>query len=208
VTRQALGRRVELALGSVLAAYWARRDAPGHVQLPASLAISDNVQRPMNLVMPLRYPITGGRAEATRTLTRATDEILVGLNNVGTVHFARFTIVKGALCMFSVYDGDFEGYIRDFISSIGTSFDQIMDLVKNPPATPCAEHADEFIAWVGDHDALQLPDQATDLTSDISLIKRRILTLLHRNPNVQLGIYRAYPGFSAAQIRDGLGIGW
>ncbi|MDQ4097077.1 MAG: hypothetical protein M3144_04325, partial [Actinomycetota bacterium] len=150
VTRKALVRRVEVALGSVLAVYWARRDPPAPVRVPASLAISDNVQRSMNLIMPLRYPITGGRSETTRILTKATDEILVGLNNVGTVHFARFTIVKGALCMFSVYDGDFEGYIRDFISSIGTSFDQIMMLVKNPPATPCAEHVDEFVAWVGD----------------------------------------------------------
>jgi hypothetical protein len=208
VTGQAFKRRVKVVLGSVLAAYWARRDPPGHISAPASLAISDNVQRSMNLVMPLRHPITGGRGEATESLTRATDEILVGLNNVGTVHFARFTIVKNALCMFSVYDGDFEGYIRDFISSIGTSFDQIMDLVKDPAETPCAEHVDEFIRWVGAHDALQLPDQSTALTPDISLIKRRVLTLLHKNPNVQLGIYRAYPGFSAAQIRDGLGIGW
>jgi hypothetical protein len=195
-------------LGSILAAYWARRERPSRFSQPASLAISDNVQRPMNLVMPLRYPVTAARGRATETLTRATDEILVGLNNVGTVHFARFAIVRGALCMFSVYDGDFEGYIRDFISSIGTSFDKVMDLVKDPPRTPCAEHVDEFIAWVGDHDILQLPEQPTELTADISLIPRRTLTLLHKNPNAQLGFYRAYPGFSAAQIRDRLGIGW
>jgi hypothetical protein len=195
-------------MGSVLAAYWARKDPPGYTAPPLSLAIGDNVQRPMNLVMPLRYPMAGGRAEATAVLTSATDEILVGLNNVGTVHFARFTIVKNALCMFSVYDGDFQGYIRDFISAIGGAFDAIMNLVRDPPPIPCAHHVDEFIEWVREHDALQLPEKPTDLDPDVRLLRRRTLTLLHRHPNAQLGFYQAYPGFSAAQIREALGIGW
>jgi hypothetical protein len=156
----------------------------------------------------LRYPITAGRAEATEALTRATDEVLVGLNNVGTVHFARFDIVKGNLCMFSVYDGGFPAYIRDFISAIGTAFDAIMDLVKDPPPTPCAQHVDEFIEWVHAHDMLQLPEDPAAPSADVTLLARRTLTLLYPHRNVQLGFYRAYPGFSAAQIRDGLGIGW
>jgi hypothetical protein len=61
------------------------------------LALSDNVQRTMNLIMPLRYPNSAGRGEVVAALTEATDEVLVGLNNVGTVHFARFTIVDGNL---------------------------------------------------------------------------------------------------------------
>ena len=195
-------------MGSALARYWARHEPQPSFERPPSLAVSDHLQRSMNLVMPLRYPITAGRAEATETLTKATDPVLVGLNNVGTVHFARFDIVKGNLCMFSVYDGDFEAYIRDFISAIGNAFDAIMDLVKDPPPAPCAHHVDEFIEWVHAHDALQLPEDPASPSPDVTLLKRRTLTLLHRNRDVQLGFYRAYPGFSAAQIRDRLGIGW
>jgi hypothetical protein len=49
-----------------------------------------------------------------------------GLDNVGTVHFARFVIVDdNYICMFSVYDGDFTKYIRDFIATIGV-FDGVV----------------------------------------------------------------------------------
>ena len=40
------------------------------------------------------------------------DEIYTGLDDVVTVHFARFVIVGANICMFSVYDGDFANYIR------------------------------------------------------------------------------------------------
>ena len=45
----------------------------------------------------------------------ALDEIYSALDNVGTVHVARFAIVDNNLLMFSFYDGDFHAYIRDFM---------------------------------------------------------------------------------------------
>jgi hypothetical protein len=202
-------RRGHLLLESVLTVIWTKLKPPALYSPPPSMALSDNVQRPMNLVMPLRFPNVAGRAEAAAILFAATDEILVGLNNVGTVHFARFDVVRGNLCMFSIYDGDFHGYIRDFIAAIGHAFDAVMTLVKDPPALPCSQNVDEFLAWVEAHDAFQLPEQPTDLSpSDIGLIGRQTLLHLHRVPDAQFGVYRAYPGFSAAQIRDRLGVGW
>jgi hypothetical protein len=145
----------------------------------------------------------------TQLLFQATSEVFAGLDNVGTIHFARFDIVDGNLCMFSVYDGDFAAYIRDFVSSIGNVFDDIVRQVKDPPRLPVREHVDEFIEWVRARDAFQMPESPVDLlTRDVETIPRDTIVALHRNPNVQLGIYRAYPGFSAAQIRDGLSIGW
>lgn len=199
---------MELAT-EALVRLWSRHSPPTVVAVSASLAPSDNLQRAMNLVMPLHVPNIVARGKLTQALFEATDEILCGLNNVGTVHFARFDFIDGNLCMFSVYDGDFTGYIRDFIASIGAVFDTVMAHVKDPPPTPVALHVDAFIDWIRAHDAFQMPESPVALISkDLTTVQRDTLLALHRNPNVQLGLYRAYPGFSVAQIRERLSIGW
>ncbi|MDQ6616664.1 MAG: hypothetical protein M3083_18450 [Actinomycetota bacterium] len=195
--------------GSLLAAIWSRVEPPIKVtDRRSSLAPSDNLQTPMNLVMPLRYPQVAYKAQLGQMLFEAVDEILAGLNNVGTVHFARFDVIEGNLCMFSIFDGDFNGYIRDFIGAIGGAFDGIMGFVKDPAPTPCGENVDEFVDWVRRHDSLQMPEFPTDVSPDLVALQRRTLVLLHRNQNAQMGVYRGYPGYSVAQIRQGLGIGW
>ena len=197
------------SLTAVLVRGWSLVSPPTVLADRERVAPSDHLQRAMNLIMPLHTPNIVARATLTQLLFRATSEVFAGLDNVGTIHFARFDIVDGNLCMFSVYDGDFAAYIRDFVSSIGDVFDDIVREVKDPPHLPVREHVDEFIEWVRAHDAFQMPESPVDLlTRDIETIPRDTIVALHRNPNVQLGIYRAYPGFSAAQIRDGLSIGW
>jgi len=196
-------------LATVLAAVWSRLDPPTALPPPRSMAPSDHLQRPMNLIMPLRRPSIVARSQLTRTLVQGTDEVLSGLNNVGTIHFARFDIVAGNLCMFSIYDGDLGGYVRDFIATIGNAFDAILTWVKDPPPLPVGSHVEEFIAWIEAHDAFQMPEQPTDLISrTLSTLPRDTMVALHRHPNVQLGVYRGYPGFSAAQIRHHLSVGW
>ena len=198
-------------LAAVLVRVWSRRSPPTVLPEKPSTAPSDSLQRAMNLIMPLHVPNIAARGDLARVLFEATDEVLAGLNNVGTIHFARFDLVAGNLCMFSIYDGELEGYIRDFIASIGTVFDCIVALVKDPPHTPVSLHVDEFIDWIRAHDAFQMPESPVDLIAeggDLTTLQRNTLVALHRNPNVQLGVYRGYPGFSAAQIRQHLSIGW
>ena len=213
----------------ILVPIWARltpvKPLPGGPR--HSIQPGDNLQRMMNLVMPLkkenRSPI--GRMEAALAIAKSKDEIFAGLDNVGTVHFARFVIVDDNICMFSVYDGDFSNYIRDFIVTIGGVFNAVVDLVEGGDAVlPCEKHVEAFIEWVRRHDLYQVPDTATDFlrdqealngdnaaagNDDLSLLLRRLILQLRANPNVSLGSgYRAYPGYSAAQVRERLGIGW
>ena len=119
-------------------------------------------------------------------------------------------IVDDNLLMFSYYDGDFHTYIRDFIVTLGHAFDAIVAIVQDPPPTPCKQHVDEFIEWVHRHDLYQLPDDVTEI-ADVNDVRgsSRVLTLrMHTNPNVLLGVYRGYPGYSVAQVREHLGMGW
>lgn len=201
-----VGREV---LATVLAAAWSRFGPPAAWKPPPPVAPSDRLQRTMNLVLPLHHPNLVARSLIAKALVSATDEVISGLNNIGTVHFARFDIIDGNLCMFSVYDGDPTGYVRDFVATIGNAFDALFRHVKHPPPCPVREHVEEFVAWVQAHDAFQFPEQATDLiTRDLATLQRDTVVTLHRNPNVQLGVYRAYPGFSAAQVRHSLSVGW
>jgi hypothetical protein len=192
---------------------------------PFSVQPGDNVQRMMNLVMPLKDKSAVGRAKAALAIAQNKDEIYAGLDNVGTVHFARFVIIDNNICMLSVYDGDFTNYIRDFIATIGSVFDNVVELVVGgEDVIPSELHVEKFIDWVHDHDMYQVPDDATGIlrnqeaqrgdtadtgNDDLLLLPRRLILQLNVNTNVSLGSgYRAYPGYSVAQVRQQLGIGW
>lgn len=214
-------RLFQFIAGQVLVPYWAWRTPvqPQPGGPPPAIQSGDNLQRMMNLVMPLKDKTAVGRAMAALAVAQNTDELYAGLDNVGTVHFARFVIVGNNLCMFSVYDGDFTNYIRDFIATIGTVFDAVVAVIEGGDAViPCERNIEAFIEWVHAHDMYQAPDLATDLLSqqnadpaldDLRLLPRALILQLHANPNVSLGSgYRAYPGFAAAQVRQRLGVGW
>jgi hypothetical protein len=89
---------------------------------------------------------------------------------------------------------------------------------------PSEEHVDAFIEWVHDHDLFQAPDFPTDLFTlnkvsgkmargkgplELRTLPREFVLQLNVNPNISLGGgYRGYPGFSAAEVRRKLGVGW
>jgi len=206
--------------------YWAWRTPvkPQPGGPPFSIQPGDNLQRMMNLVMPLKDKSPIGRAKAALAIAANKDEIYAGLDNVGTVHFARFVIVDNNICMFSVYDGDFTNYIRDFIATIGSVFDAVVELVEGGDKLIPTEHnVEKFIDWVHAHDLYQVPDLATGIlrdqeavnddttagNDDLRALPRDVILQMRVNPNVSLGSgYRAYPGYSAAQVRQQFGIGW
>lgn len=192
---------------------------------PFSIQPGDNLQRMMNLVMPLKDKSAAGRALAALAIAQNKDEIYAGLDNVGTVHFARFVIVDNNICMMSVYDGDFTNYIRDFIATIGSVFDAVVGLVEGgEDVIPSEKNIEKFIDWVHAHDMYQVPDLPTGVlrdqeaaigdtgpsgNDDLRLLPRKLILQLNVNKNVSLGSgYRAYPGYSAAQVRKQFGIGW
>lgn len=195
-------------LDRLVVAYWRRRTpvvVPGRHFGPA---LGDNVQQTMNLVMPLRDTSPMALARMASAMSSVQDVLSAGLDNVGTVHVARFDVIGGRLCMISVYDGDFATYIRDFIVTIGAVFDLLLDFVADPiPTRPVEENIDEFIDWVDEHDLFQIGD-LVHLSPKLETDARDVVLLFDRCPEMQLAVYRAYPAHSVAQIRDALRIGW
>src|ERR1700730_6331699 len=157
---------IKFLTAHILVPYWAWRTpvSPLPGGPPFSVQPGDNVQRMMNLVMPLKDKSAVGRAKAALAIAQNKDEIYAGLDNVGTVHFARFVIIDNNICMLSVYDGDFTNYIRDFIATIGSVFDAVVELVEGGEhVIPSEQNIEKFIDWVHDHDMYQVPDDATGI---------------------------------------------
>ncbi len=227
VNRMATSKFFNYLAGHVLVPYWAWR-TPVYAQHGgprATIPPGDNMQRMMNLILPLKDKTAVGRAKAALAIASNLDEIYAGLDNVGTVHFARFVIIENNMCMISSYDGDFSNYIRDFVAQLGTVFDSVVALIEGgDDMIPTKENIDAFINWVHDRDVYQIPDTATDLLrygtighsaakadgpDDLRLMPRALILQLHKNPNSLLGSgYRGYPGLSVAQIRHKMGLGW
>ena len=213
--------------GHILVPYWSWRTPV--VRQPGgpvyAVQPGDNTQRMMNLIMPLKDKTAVGRAKAALAIAGNVDAIFTGLDNVGNVHDARFVIVANNLCMMSVYDGDFSNYIRDFIVQIGSVFDAIVTLIEDgDEVIPTEQNIEAFIAWVHARDLYQIPELATDILryrdtgqppsgalshDDLLLLPRELILQLNMNPNVSLGRgYRSNSGFSVAQIRHKMGVGW
>lgn len=112
------------------------------------------VQSPLSLFMPLASPED---VAAVIQLLQQNQAVLGGaLDTIHTVHFARFMLlnVDGTqnLVLFTEYDGNFVTYVKDFVAKLGPIFDALLAHVADPPPTPVADHADEFVTWVQKHD--------------------------------------------------------
>lgn len=199
---------LEQILGRAIVGGWARVEPAPRPQRQLAAAFSDNVQRTMNLIMPLKDSSAVGRAKLLELFTNNGDLILSGLRNVGTVHSARFDILGGKLCLFSVYDGDTAGYVRDFIVTVGSFFNGLMAFVEEPPPLPVEHHVDEFVEWVAARDLVQLPEDITEVCPDLEYLPRCLTVLLHDFPDLQIFSYSQYPSCTAAQIREQLHLGW
>jgi deferrochelatase/peroxidase EfeB len=139
------------------------------------MTLTEGLQRPMTLVMPLADPSQAGINALGEALSSVSLASL--LDEGGMVHFARFVIVGGDLLMASSYDGEFEDYILQFVRTMGSVFDTIVEFVVDPPPTPAADHPYEFVEWVRGHD------------------------------QPCIGFYSGYPGVSTQQVRAAFGIG-
>ena len=209
----------------------ALRDLP-RLQSPAVV-----IQRVMNLVMPIKRTPPDGtevspkmKAELVIALAAERDAVTTAMDNIGTVHFARFNIIGNDLHLISVYDGTVQGYVHDFAVHLGPAFDTILGFIEDWPPdrykradgaqVSVRDHPAEFVEWVLRHDIRQLPRDPSELLRPMlevggdggptvtEMLFESLVTLFEREPNVHLSMHRAYAGRTVAQIRDALEMGW
>jgi hypothetical protein len=127
-------------------------------------------QNHFTLSFPLKTP-----ADAT-TLAEQLPKLMPAIfqvqDAIGTVHYSRFTVLSEKTLLFlGDFDGEFGQLMTEFAKQAGPVFDAIFQHVANPPATPVADHVEQFVEWTADH----------------------ILTAVN--------LYTAYPGVTAKEIK-------
>ena len=116
------------------------------------------VQTPLTLVMTIKSEEDAKALQELLThihsLPPEQNPIVVALEEIGTVHFARFTFLEDntKLAVITTFDGSFERYILDFVNSIGHIFDKLLEHMADAPPLPVREHRQEFLQYVRDHD--------------------------------------------------------
>jgi hypothetical protein len=120
------------------------------------------VQNPLTLVMPLATPEDRRTVESKlaqlQSLSRAANPVMAALDELGTVHFARFVFTDDThLAVITTYDGDFDAYVNEFIDHIGDVFNDLLQHMDGPPPLPVQQHRREFLDYVRRHDLRCLP---------------------------------------------------
>lgn len=144
---------------------------------------------PLTFIMPLKEGVN--LIELAEVLHKNQDDIDNALQEVGTVHFARFVLFdnsapnllpslksKGpfSLSVITDYDGDFDAYINAFVKYLGPIFDALLGFSADGESLiPVSQNVTAFETYITKNDASQEP------------------------PNEQLSLYSAYP-YTVQQI--------
>ncbi|MFD2091512.1 hypothetical protein [Blastococcus deserti] len=115
------------------------------------------VQSPLTLVMPIRSPEDSAALHATidklQSLPREQNPIIRALDQIATVHFARFVFLdETRLAVITTYDGDFAAYVNEFVDHIGDVFNALLEHMADAPPLPVQAHRQEFLDYVRGHD--------------------------------------------------------
>lgn len=112
------------------------------------------IQNPLTLVMKARCEESwAGLRQAVEHLQSLPDDknpVIIALNKIGTVHFARFAFLEEQqqLLVITSYDGDFAIYINEFINEIGDVFNTLLGFVAEAPPLPVQTYRQEFLEYV------------------------------------------------------------
>ena len=135
-------------------------------------------QTPLNLILPIKK----GSAPALKALltgvsARPDKPVEQALTALGNVHHAQFVFLEDdtRLGVLTWYDGPFDDYILSFVEHIGFIFDQILSFIEGGQVLiPVREHREAFLSFIRTHDS------------------------------VGQGVFCAYPGSRAFDIRDAM----
>jgi hypothetical protein len=119
--------------------------------------MAEQVSRPLTLVMNIKSQEDYQQLKALLThlqgLPESSNPIVVALNELSTVHFARFVFIgEKQLAVITTFDGAFEAYIDAFVNKIGEVFDKLLAHMDDAPPLPVSEHRAEFLAYVRKYD--------------------------------------------------------
>lgn len=108
------------------------------------------IQTALTAIMEIKQPHALHARALKLILSQAYQQVVDILDQVGTVHFARFVFLENdtKLALITTYDGGFDNYIKNYIEVAGHLFDRMLEHIKDGPPLPVRRYRDEFIAYV------------------------------------------------------------
>ena len=117
--------------------------------------LSASVQNPLTLILTIKSEddfrqlaelLERSQSDPNSTLRKALDEI-------GTVHFARFVFLENntRLAVITTFDGELDTYLNEFVDKIGDVFDAILGHVSPAPLLSVKDHRREFSEFIKQH---------------------------------------------------------
>ena len=103
-------------------------------------------QSHLTLTFPMK---SAADCAAVRSLLKdATADLYQSGDAMGTLHYCRFIALgDDTVCMLADFDGDLESVLGDLPQHFGPILDRLLAHVSDPPPTPVASHAQEFVQW-------------------------------------------------------------
>jgi hypothetical protein len=113
-----------------------------------NLSLEGQVQRALNLFLPLKSPAQMPALLAT--LAAKAPAVHEALGSLHDVHFARFLPSRdgSTLMVITTYDGGLEAYIMDFVAVMGDIFTAILMYVQGAPRLPVNRYPRDFVDFV------------------------------------------------------------
>lgn len=118
-----------------------------------SLAVDGQVQRGLNLFLPLKNPGQQGMFGLLAAIDAQAANTQKALRDLHYVHFARFVPTPdfSTLIVVTEYDGDLRSYVMDFVAVLGDVFTLILENVADAPPLPVQKYPEEFWQYVKSH---------------------------------------------------------
>ena len=143
------------------------------------------VQNALTLLLTLKVPPGQTSRKETYNLVKQTfdtpelqQSLIDGLNNVGTVHFARFFFLDkqadkagnvwyNKMALITSYDGELRRYIKDFVRAIAPLFDALFQFMEGTESMKDDQgrvdvkgHPKEFLQFAKDYQVPLVPTDA------------------------------------------------
>ena len=93
------------------------------------------VQSALNMILNMKSP--EDLQEVTKELDVNWDDLIASADSIGTLHSMRWVVLgETTQGLSTVYDGDFEAYVQDFLRYVGPLFDLLVGHTEDPPPMP------------------------------------------------------------------------
>ncbi|BCM88193.1 hypothetical protein IAD21_00020 [Abditibacteriota bacterium] len=108
----------------------------------------------MTIKSPEDYQKLQGLVQQLSSAPAGQNPIAAAADTLGIIHFLRFVFLENntKLGVMTIYDGDFDTYVNEFVNQVGPIFDAVLAHMADAPPLPTQTYRAQFNAYVRAND--------------------------------------------------------